>query len=233
MTEKDDTSWLDDVDDEAEDWLRCQPPEEGDVLSPRAAPDEGENAFLQVLYDDSTPKTSYPTVPIGTSAKYVESIRALKRIRPNQRTFIRALVQEAGNVGRALKLYNARHTVKLNHAQVSRWCHNPDYHKALTDAKNYFLDLHGIDPSSVMLRAAKVYEEAMEPHPVLHQGRPTGYYERELGTAARIVETQGKWAGLDKGETASNRVRVRIIRMSSRGQGDEAIEVESGGTGDE
>lgn len=231
---EEDFSWLDDVDEEAEEWLRDQPPPEGDILSAKepAGPkmSEGENAFVQALYDDNTPRTSFPTVPIGTEGRYVQVIRSLQKLRPQQRTFIRALVQEAGDIPSALRVFNARHKTKLSHNQVSRWNYNPDYKLSLQTAKNYFLDLHGIDPSSVLLRSMKVYSEAMDPKPVLHQGRATGYYERELGTAARIVSDQAKWAGLEKEDNNAGRVRVRIIRMSSRGQGDEAIEVDTGGS---
>jgi hypothetical protein len=232
-----DTSWLDDVDEDVEEWLRDQPPAEGDPLSPNgpvklepvAGPTPGENAFLDLLQDDTTPSTRYPTVPMDVETKYVQAVRQLQMIRPSQRTFIRALVQEAGDVPSALRVYNARFSKKLSYNQVQRWNHNENYRGALQTALNYYLDLHGINPTNVLLKSQRVYSAAMEPAPILHKGRATGHFERQLGVAARMVETQGKWVGLEKPENNGGRARVRIIRLSSRGQGDEAIDVEVGG----
>jgi hypothetical protein len=217
MSEKDD--WLDEeneIDVEAEEWLSLQAPPEGDVLTPKAEKSIGENAFLSWLYEDEKPKTAYPVVPGGAEPKYVETIKSLQRLLPRQRTFIRALVQCGGSITQAVKLFNARSATQLTHSQVSRWTHNPDYHRALTAAKQYYLDMAGIDPTSVLLKANHLYEEAMKPAPILHQGRATGYFEQDRGNALRAIEFMGKANGMIGGDEKSTRVTVQIVNLSSR-----------------
>lgn len=215
--------WLDDeepedegVDDETAEWLSLQAPASGDDLTPKSAGDG--DAFSAVLYDDCTPglKSGIELpIPAGTNPKYVKVIHAARRLMPKQRMFIRALIQTGRNVRTALNLYNARAVTKLSFGQVTSWMRTPEYLEVLRAAQEHFLDLAGIDPKDQLLKAVKVFDEAMTPAPILHKGKHTGYFEQDRANALRALEHVGRLTGATK-EADTTRVTVQIVNLSSR-----------------
>lgn len=217
--------WLDDdtddemddeVDDAAEEWLSLQAPAEGDDLTPKSTGDG--DAFSAILYDDCTPglKGGHQLpIPAGTDPKLVKYIHAARRLMPKQRMFIRALVQSGRNVRAALSLYNARAVTQLSFGQVMSWMRTPEYMEVLRAAQDHFLNLAGIDPKDQLLKAVKVFDEAMTPAPILHKGKHTGYFEQDRANALRALEHVGRLTGATK-EADTTRVTVQIVNLSSR-----------------
>lgn len=205
---------IDEAENQAHEWLALQPPEHGDIASPMPAEPAG-NAFLDIIADDVTPAQRNPVAPAGVDGKVADMIVRARRLRPAQRQFIRCLVQSAGAVGAALKLFNARSAEPLTVAQVHRWNRNPDYLKALQYAREQYLDTAGIDVPGVLSRAVRVYEDAMTPAPILFKGRHTGFFEVDRANAMRATEFLGKNVGIGN-DDKSTRVTVQIVNLSSR-----------------
>lgn len=216
--------WLDEeelveeVDEEAAEWLSLQPPGSGDDVSPKAV--DTTDAFSAILYDDCTPAIRGDVqlpIPAGTNQKYVNVIHAARRLMPRQRKFIRAMVQSARSVRRALDLYNARTDAKLSFGQVMGWMRLPAYVEVLKAAQEYFLDLAGVDPKDQLLKAVKVFDEAMAPVPILHKGKHTGFFEQDRANAMRALEHVGRLTGATR-EADTARVTVQIVNLSSRAE---------------
>lgn len=219
MTDDEDDDWLDvDKTDEAHDWLQLQPPPEGDFLGPIRADKKAESAttFLDVMRDDATPREVHPDIPAAVDTKMVSAILAAKRLLPRQRTFIRAMIQEGGNISQALKLFNARSPVKLDPYVPSRWMKNQDFKLVYQTAVREFLDFAGIDPAGVLLRVVKTVDDAMKPVPILHQGKHTGYYEQDRTTVMRGAEFLGKVNKMLAADDSSTRVTLNIVNLATR-----------------
>lgn len=85
-----------------------------------------------------------------------------------------------------------------------------------------------MDKDRLVLRAAEVAEDAMQPKPILYHGVPTGFYEYQGDVALRANEQLMKVAGHLKSAEAQ-RVRVRIVNLA--GPDDDkltAVEVDVG-----
>jgi hypothetical protein len=85
-----------------------------------------------------------------------------------------------------------------------------------------------MDKDRLVMRAAEVAEDAMEPKPILYHGVPTGFYEYQGDVALRANEQLMKVAGHLKSAEAQ-RVRVRIVNLA--GPDDDkltAVEVDIG-----
>jgi hypothetical protein len=71
-----------------------------------------------------------------------------------------------------------------------------------------------IDRERLLLRAEEIAESALEPTPILYQGRPTGFYENSKETALRANEQLMKAAGMLKGDEKTQRVVVRVVNLA-------------------
>jgi hypothetical protein len=225
IEDDEDDSWLDaETTDEAHDWLSLQQPPEGDFLGAVAPANQTatRETFLDVLSDDTTPRELRPDIPAGVDGKLVPAILAAKRLHPRQRTFIRALVQEGGNVQRARKTMNARTPVPLEPRDVHRWMRDQEFMSCYKAAAEAYLAMSGIDPQGVLLKLANVIDSAMTPAPILHQGRHTGHYEVDRSNALAGIEKLGKYNKMWGGDEAAARVTVQIIDLS----GDKEVVVE-------
>jgi hypothetical protein len=108
-----------------------------------------------------------------------------------------------------------------------KWANNDNYalcYKLLLsdDAQR------AMDKDRLVMRAAEVAEDAMEPKPILYHGVPTGFYEYNGDVALRANEQLMKVAGHLKSAEAQ-RVRVRIVNLA--GPDDDkltAVEVDIG-----
>jgi hypothetical protein len=187
------------------DWL------DGEVEEPATEP--ANQALIDAIYDDVSPPTKYPSLPENVDPKFVETVRAARRLRPQQRTFIRTLVQCHGNASRAVKQYNLRIQPNITADRARRWTRNPDFVRVLQAAKDEFMGLAGIDPAGVLMKSQALYEQSLEPKPILYQGEHTGFEEYDAGTAARMIEFQGKAVGIGADEHKT-KVVVQVIDMS-------------------
>jgi hypothetical protein len=108
-----------------------------------------------------------------------------------------------------------------------KWANNDNYalcYKLLLsdDAQR------AMDKDRLVMRAAEVAEDAMEPKPILYHGVPTGFYEYNGDVALRANEQLMKVAGHLKSAEAQH-VRVRIVNLA--GPDDDkltAVEVDIG-----
>ena len=71
-----------------------------------------------------------------------------------------------------------------------------------------------------MLRAEEIADSALEPTPILYQGRATGFYENQKDTALRANEQLAKLGGHLKDAEKTQRVVVRVVNLA--GPEDEA-----------
>lgn len=220
MREDDDDNddWLDAESDETLDWLSLQSPPEGDFLgTPGAEPHN--DTFLAILNDDISPRVRHPDVPDGVDVATRNMLVAAQRMHPRQRTFVRALIQEAGNEGRAIKLFNARSRDPLNVKQAQNWMmYDDDFRLVYKEAARQYLSVAGIDPQGVLLRTVKVVNEALTPVPILYKGRHTGYYEQDRGNAMRGIEFLGKVNKMVGSEENRTRLVVQVIDMSGQAE---------------
>ncbi len=117
----------------------------------------------------------------------------------------------------------------LNRTTLYRWRQLPQFIEVVHLQQKWIYECLGISKESVLLDAEKVKQIALNPQPILHQGKDTGFKEVQLGPALRAIEMQGKGVGITDG--ADRRVQVNIdIDFSGRVDGadrvDDAIEVE-------
>jgi hypothetical protein len=172
-----------------------------------------KNPLIALLEDDVTPATKYAVIPDGTDPKYLAAVKAATKLRPHQRKYIRMLVKHGGVQSSATREYNKTAIKKLGQGTTFRWMHNPDFCTALAAARDSYLAVAGTDVASVLAKSQHVLDKALTPKPVLYKGEDTGFREHDLGTAARMIEFQGKAAGIGADENKA-RVTVQIIDMS-------------------
>lgn len=235
-----DRNWLDDEDedtdpddpfeggvDPADDWLSCQPPPGGDLVSPGPS-ETGVDLFMDALNEESTPRGfRSEIVPVGTSDVLRRQIITMRYLQPKQRVFIRCLLQTAGSVKEALKIFNARFTEPMSFGSAMKWMRKPEFKSAYAAAKEHVLGVAGLDPQGVMLKSQRVYEEAMTPSPILYKGRHTGFFEQDRANAMRAVEFQGRANGMLK-DAETSRVTVQIVNLSSRKEAEAEAKVIDG-----
>lgn len=203
----------DEVDAEVADWLRLQAPADGDMVTSSGW---GVGDFMASLNEDGSPRHFRgEVVPAGTDEKLARQIALVRGLQPQQRIFIRCLLQTASSIREAVSLYNARYSPKINHGQAVNWNRKSNFVLALAAAKEHVLGIAGVDATSVLLKSQRVYEDAMTPVPILHKGRHTGFFEQDRASAMRAIEFQGRANGMTK-EADGARVTVQIVNLSRR-----------------
>ena len=196
--------------EEAEDWLEMPP----------LAAEEVATIVHEAVMDDVTLRDKNAVAPAGLPPLEARLVQALRRLRPIERTYLRAYVKSGCNRSAATKAFNRRGIALPDSTSVARWFQKPAFKTALDAMKKVYLDTAGLDPQSVMLKAGKVYEKAMDPQPVLHQGEDTGFREVDLGNAMRAIEFMGRVNKMTTGDENGARVTLHIVNIADREQRD-------------
>lgn len=199
----------------SEDWLALpiEPPKRHPALEP--------------LYDDVTPaqKRTEIVVPPGVDPKYHGLVVALRKLRPRQRTYLRALAAHGFDHAKARRDLADRFT-PVDASTVFRWSKSPIFKAAYQALQEHLFELSGIDPVGLLLRVNHVAEDAMTPVPILHQGEDTGFREVDRTNALRALELLGKHRRLWGSDEKTTRVTVQIVELDGPKRGDEPPAIE-------
>lgn len=198
MTDAADDAWLD-------------PPEE---LSEEEVREIVRNAVL-----DESPSRKphkYPAVPAGVPATERKLIESLRAITPLQRSYLRAYIQAGCTHAAAERLLRAAGRRTPERGSPYRWFAQPRFRLAFENMRRYYLDATALDPATVMLRANKVYEEAMTPRPLFHDGKVIGETAPDLTNAMRSIEFAGKVNRMTTGDEQNARVTLNIVNLADR-----------------
>lgn len=142
----------------------------------------------------------------------VASVLARRGLTVHQRLAVHALVMST-TTGEALKLLQSK-GVAVDRTTLNRWFRGADFRAAVKAAEEAVAV--SITKHSVLRKTETLLEEAMKPRPILHKGEDTGFKEIELGTATRLVELQGKAAGLFQDESAMKIAVLVDVDFSGR-----------------
>lgn len=137
-----------------------------------------------------------------------ELILAERALMPAQRAFLYLLIETPTMAAAHRRLRDAGYS--FDRSTLWRWRKSYKFAHALELAKNYALEQLGVNQGKILLDAEKIKELALEPTPVLWRGKPTGYHERELGTALQALELQRKAAGIGGDSAQAVQVNVDI-----------------------
>lgn len=185
-----------------EDWLALEKPPE-------------QHPVMAALYDDVTPAMRDPDIEAPkVEPKHVQTLRALRQLKPQTRTFIRAYLACNCNGAAARRMLNQTQGWAPDSSQVSRWMRWDDnFRIALAGLKANLLELAGVDPESLVLRTNAIVEDALTPVPILHHGEDTGFREVDRANALRGIENMAKWAGMGREEKHTTRVVVTVVKL--------------------
>lgn len=179
-------------------------------------PEQARAAVHAAAMDDASEARRDVAVPEGLPAAEARLVRALRALRPIQRIYLRAYIQHGCNRSAATRVVNNRGVALPNGSSITRWFTRPEFKVALDGLKKLYLDTAGLDPQSVILKAGQVYETAMDPQPILHQGEDTGFREVDLGNAMRAVEFMGRVNKMTTGDENGARVTLHIVNIADR-----------------
>ena len=200
----------------SEDWLEAETPGEDwlDVLDPRQVE---EIVHREMMDETSTAlRNKSRALPAGLPKAEESLVAALRALQPRQRLYLRAYLQAACSRASASRLLRQSNVEVPGPSVISRWFVNPHFFTALELLKKRYLATAGLDPSSVMLKAGKIYDVAMAPQPILYMGEPTGYEEVDLTNAMRAVEFAGKVNRMTTGDDGSTRVTLNIVNIADK-----------------
>ena len=182
---------------------------------PATNPDE---AVIEALFDEVSTPDRKAVAPLDLPPKQGNLVAALRKLSPAQRVYIRAFLEGGATKGgakRVLRDWNKLHVLP-NDSTVSRWQNNEKYLTAMSLLRNHYAGLAGLDKDSVLIKVGQVIEDAMTPKPILHEGRPTGFFEYEGNTALRGLEFAGKVNRMIGGEDGTTRVTLNIVNIANR-----------------
>lgn len=115
-----------------------------------------------------------------------------------------------------------------NRHTLSRWRQSATYKMAMELAQQHLLENdEAFTRNGVLHRNEHIFQEAMEKKPILYKGVPTGYEERNLGSAIQALDQRSKILKLYD-DDKSNAVVNLNIDFGSYGGGTiegEAVEV--------
>lgn len=196
------------------DWLA---PDEDTVNLPATK----RNPVLEALYDTTTPKQAHPMVEPHLDEPRRKLVRSLRRLMPHQRVFLRALMTCQCNAAKTVRLLRSK-GMKYSMGTVGGWMRNPDYKYALNALKEHFLDLAGIDPAGLMIRAANIIDDAMDGDPLFYQGvevtdrlgNPVKV--RDRSAALKGIEFAAKVQKMIGGDEGKSRVMLNIVNMANK-----------------
>ena len=180
------------------------------------APEQVREIVTQAVFDDSTPKQKDARPPAGLPVREAKLVAALRSLRPIQRTYLRAYIQAGCNRSAATRALNKRGIGLPDLSVVTRWFQREDFLRALDLMKKVYMDSAGLDPTSVILKAGKIHDDAMTPQPILYMGEDTGFQQVDLSSAMRAVEFLGKVHKLTNGDDGGARVTLNLVNIADR-----------------
>jgi hypothetical protein len=146
------------------------------------------------------------------SAEEIADVLTQYNLPVQQRVAIRAMMSTS-NKAEALRLLK-KHGVEITRMTLDRWLKRTDFKEALFRAECAVA--RNVSKENVLRKTEALLEEAMTPKPILYKGEHTGFEEVELGTATRLVELQGKAAGLFNDEHQTKVAVMVDIDFSGR-----------------
>lgn len=175
------------------------------------------NPVIEALYDTVSPMEVNPIVPKSLPTAQHALVRALRRLRPQQRIFIRALLVNQCNVTKTIRALRAR-GLRYSQNMATQWMRSTDYKFALNALKEHFLDTAGIDPAGLLIRTADIIDSAMEGDVVLHQGLPV---LDQRGIPMKVADRGAALKGIELvarhhkmfGDEKTTRVTVQVIEL--------------------
>lgn len=180
------------------------------------APAQVLEVVTAAVFDDASKRDANAKPPPGMPANEGRLVAAMRSIRPVQRTYLRAYIAGGCNRSSATRALKARGYSMPDASVVSRWFQREDFLRALDLMKKVYMDSAGLDPTSVMLKAGKVHDEAMTPQPILYMGEPTGFHEVDLSNAMRSIEFLGKVHKMTSGDEAGTRVTLHVVNIADK-----------------
>lgn len=142
----------------------------------------------------------------------IESTRSRYALPYKKRMAIEALLHNSTVREAAEAMQRLGFDVEPNN--LSQWRRQPEFIRAFR-AREIELAA-SISKETVVLNAAKLFEEALKPRPILHKGEDTGFEEIELGHALTANEQMGKATGAFAKDEAGRTVVVIDIDFSGR-----------------
>jgi hypothetical protein len=186
------------------DWLDIPPESEGDIVAAELADEV-----------TSPQRALRKPVPSRLSDEGTALVIALRSLTGKQRVFLRALIDSAGVFAVAIRrckdqLYDvSEHTAR-------GWMRETKFLRALQLARKNAAANAGLDPDSVMLRVARVVDEAMVPREKHdREGNPVGDPEMDYNAALRGLELAAKVHGMTR-EADTARVTLEIVNIANR-----------------
>jgi hypothetical protein len=195
----------------SEDWLSLEPP-------------DPNMAVVEALFDEITPPAKQLPVPEGLPEQQGNLIRALRRLTPRQRVYIRAFMEGGSTkrgAKRVLREWGKAHLIP-NDSTVHHWQHDDRYLASMNLLKKHYADMAGLDRDSVLIKVGRVLEDALEPKPVYRDdgegGREVVNYTEEIdgNIAMRALEFAGKVNKMIGDSTDGTRVTLNIVNIANR-----------------
>jgi hypothetical protein len=195
----------------SEDWLELEPP-------------DPNMAVVEALFDEITPPAKPVVLPEGIPERQGELIRALRRLTPRQRVYIRAFMEGGSTkrgAKRVLREWGKAHLIP-NDATVHRWQHDDRYLTSVSLLKRHYAELAGLDRDSVLIKVGRVLEDALEPKPVYRDNSDGGQevvtYTEEINgnVAMRALEFAGKVNKMIGSDEGTTRVTLNIVNIANR-----------------
>ena len=125
-----------------------------------------------------------------------------------QRYYVRMLVESITIAEAERRMADAGFI--FNRTTYWTWRKMPDFVEALAHTQDWQVRAHGINKPGLMLDAEKIKQFALENKPILYKGEATGFEEKELGTAIRALEFQGKGLGITDPDQRGVKVNIDI-----------------------
>lgn len=151
--------------------------------------------------------------PAVTGKSSEQLLLAWVKLKQNQQVFLETLKRCMFN-GRAAERLLARTDEPVSRSSHQQWLRDNAEYRFVYDVMRSVASKNAISRESVILRAAEVAEEAMEPVPILYHGQPTGFFENQKDTALRANEQLAKLGGHMKGDDKSDRVVVHLVNLA-------------------
>lgn len=132
-----------------------------------------------------------PEFVAPTTARRRALIKAMRRLPPLQRIYLRALEASRFNKNEATEEVE-KLGYKLSRVTVWRWAKSERFSRALELTMEDSLERAGINPNKVLLDVRHIADRCMEKKAILHHGKPTGEYTFDSVSALKALELLGK-----------------------------------------
>jgi hypothetical protein len=137
-------------------------------------------------------------------------VEASRKLTPQQRVYIRCLLDAGLDKGKAYKLFE-KTGVAADRSTVWRWWSRPKFVEAYEVILAAELARMGITRSQILANVAMVAEDAMAGDEVFFKGEPTGEIRKDRGAALKALKMLGEtaeggriWSEDGRGQTVVN-----------------------------